>query len=37
MAHNVTVVLEAHLTGGPAEQAVRFAFDCTDYEIDLNA
>ena len=23
--------------GGPAEQTVRFAFDGTDYEIDLNA
>jgi hypothetical protein len=25
MAQNVTVVLEAHLTGGPAEQTVRFS------------
>jgi hypothetical protein len=31
------VELEDDLTGGPAEQTVRFAFDGTDYEIDLNA
>jgi hypothetical protein len=37
MAQPVTVVLEDDLTGGPAEQTVRFAFDGTDYEIDLNA
>ena len=37
MARKVTVVLEDDLTGGPAEQTVRFAFDGTDYEIDLNA
>ena len=37
MAQRVTVVLEDDLTGGPAEQTVRFAFDGTDYEIDLNA
>jgi len=37
MAQKVTVVLEDDLTGGPAEQTVRFAFDGTDYEIDLNA
>jgi hypothetical protein len=37
MAQKVTVVLEDDLTGGPAEQTVRFSFDGTDYEIDLNA
>ena len=37
MAQKVTVVLEDDLTGGPAEKTVRFAFEGTDYEIDLNA
>ena len=37
MAQKVTVMLEDDLTGGPAEQTVWFAFDGTDYEIDLNA
>jgi hypothetical protein len=37
MTQKVTVTLEDDLTGGPAEQTVRFAFDGTDYEIDLNA
>ena len=37
MAQKVTVVLEDDLTGGPAEQTLRFAFEGTDYEIDLNA
>jgi hypothetical protein len=37
MAQRVTVSLEDDLTGGPAEQTVRFAFDGTGYEIDLNA
>ena len=37
MAQKVSVVLEDDLTGGPAEQTVRFAFEGTDYEIDLNA
>jgi nucleoid-associated protein Lsr2 len=37
MAQKVTVVLEDDLTGGPAGQTIRFAFDGTDYEIDLNA
>ena len=37
MAQKVTVSLEDDLTGGPAKQTVRFAFDGTDYEIDLNA
>ena len=36
MAQKVTVVLEDDLTGGPAKQTVRFAFDGTGYEIDLN-
>jgi hypothetical protein len=37
MAQKITVMLEDDLTGGPAEQTVRFAFDGTDYEIDLSA
>jgi hypothetical protein len=37
MAQKINVVLEDDLTGGPAEQTIRFAFDGTDYEIDLNA
>jgi nucleoid-associated protein Lsr2 len=37
MAQKVTVVLEDDMTGGPAEQTIRFAFEGTDYEIDLNA
>jgi len=37
MAQKVTVALEDDMTGGPAEQTLRFAFDGTDYEIDLNA
>jgi hypothetical protein len=37
MAQKVTVALEEDLTGGPAEQTVRFAFEGTDYKIDLNA
>src|SRR5580692_1879884 len=37
MAQKVTIALEDDLTGGPAEQTIRFAFDGTDYEIDLNA
>jgi hypothetical protein len=37
MAQKVTVTLEDDLTGGPAKQTVRFAFDGNDYEIDLNA
>ena len=37
MAQKVSVVLEDDLTGGAAEQTVRFAFDGTDYEIDLSA
>ena len=37
MAQKVTIALEDDLIGGPAEQTLRFAFDGTDYEIDLNA
>jgi hypothetical protein len=37
MAQKVTIALEDDLTGGPAEQTLRFAFDGTGYEIDLNA
>ena len=37
MAQKVSVVLEDDLTGGPADQTIRFAFEGTDYEIDLNA
>ena len=37
MAQKVTAVLEDDLTGGPAGQTIRFAFEDTGYEIDLNA
>jgi Lsr2 len=37
MAQKVTVALEDDLTGGPADETVRFAVDGTDYEIDLSA
>jgi Lsr2 len=37
MAQKVSVVLEDDLTGGPAEHTIGFAFDGTDYDIDLNA
>ena len=37
MAQKVTVVLEDDLTGGPADETVRFAVDGTGYEIDLSA
>ena len=36
MAQKVTVALEDDLTGGPAQETVRFAFAGTAYEIDLN-
>ena len=36
MATKVTVALEDDLDGGPAVETVRFAFEGTDYEIDLN-
>jgi hypothetical protein len=37
MAQKVTVALEDDLTGGPADETVRFAVDGTEYEIDLSA
>jgi hypothetical protein len=37
MSQKVTVALEDDLTGGPADETVRFAVDGTDYEIDLSA
>src|SRR5256885_10134630 len=37
MAEKVTVALEDDLTGGPAEETVRFSFEGTDCEIDLSA
>jgi hypothetical protein len=37
MAQKVTIVLEDDLTGGPADEPVRFAVDGTGYEIDLSA
>src|SRR6266550_3331513 len=37
MAQRLTIALEDDLTGGPAEQTVRFAFDGIAYEIDLSA
>jgi hypothetical protein len=36
VAQKVTVVLEDDLTGGPAGQTIQFAFEGSDYEIDLN-
>jgi hypothetical protein len=36
MAHRVTVALEDDLDGGPAAETVRFAYEGTDYEIDLS-
>jgi hypothetical protein len=37
VAQKVTVALEDDLTGGPAQETVRFAVDGVAYEIDLNA
>jgi hypothetical protein len=37
MAQKVTVALEDDLTGGPADETVRFSVEGTEYEIDLNA
>jgi Lsr2 len=37
MAQKVTVALEDDLTGGPADETVRFALDGAGYEIDLSA
>jgi hypothetical protein len=36
MAQKIIVELEDDLDGGPADETVRFAFDGTGYEIDLN-
>jgi hypothetical protein len=36
MAQKVHVMLEDDLTGGPAENTVRFGIDGAAYEIDLN-
>jgi Lsr2 len=36
MAQKVTVALEDDLSGGPADETVRFAFGGAEYEIDLN-
>ena len=37
MAQRVTVTLEDDLSGGPADETVRFAFGGAEYEIDLSA
>jgi nucleoid-associated protein Lsr2 len=37
MAQQVTVALEDDLTGGPADETLRFAVEGTSYEIDLSA
>ena len=37
MAQRVTVTVEDDLSGGPADETVRFAFGGTDYEIELSA
>jgi len=37
MAQKVTVAPEDDLTGGPADETVRFTFEGTAYEIDLSA
>ena len=37
MAQKVIVALEDDLTGGPADETIRFTADGTDYEIDLSA
>jgi Lsr2 len=37
MAQKVTVALEDDLSGGPAEETVRFALGGAAYEIDLNS
>jgi hypothetical protein len=36
MAQKVTVELEDDLSGGPADETLRFGLDGTEYEIDLN-
>jgi Lsr2 len=37
MAQRVQVILEDDLHGGPADETVRFAYDGTQYEIDLSS
>jgi Lsr2 len=37
VAQRVTVTLEDDLSGGPADETVRFAFGGAEYEIDLSA
>jgi hypothetical protein len=37
MARKTVVALEDDLTGGPADETVRFSLDGVDYEIDLSA
>jgi hypothetical protein len=36
MAQKVTIALEDDLSGGPADETVRFAFGGAEYEIDLS-
>lgn len=36
MAQKVTIELEDDLTGGPADETLRFEFDGSEYEIDLS-
>lgn len=37
MSRKTVVALEDDLTGGPADETVRFSLDGVDYEIDLSA
>ena len=37
MARKTVVALEDDLTGGPADETVRFSLDGIDYEIDLSS
>jgi hypothetical protein len=37
MARKTVVALEDDLSGGPADETVRFSLDGVDYEIDLSA
>lgn len=37
MARRTVLALEDDLTGGPADETVRFSLDGVDYEIDLSA
>lgn len=36
MAQKVQIILEDDLTGGPADETVRFALEGVDYQVDLN-